>query len=251
MTSNSKSLAPFFLLSLLLHSCLFFAWPRTAEIARPPYPIAVSFLPAPEPLGQKETVPAKRAETARRATSSTATKRAARADARPPPPQAEIEEPLESMSQRPPADTRAADLRSPRALPSLRQLLPPVTWSPPRQGAAEEAPVRLDTREPRYVSYFESIKRAIERVWEYPPAALQGGLEGKLVLEFSVLEDGALVGPRLVRSSGFVELDDEAMRAVRAAAPFRPIPPSIGRARIDILASFEYYDNRLQYHFTP
>ncbi|MGH7848645.1 MAG: energy transducer TonB, partial [Candidatus Binatia bacterium] len=147
-------------------------------------------------------------------------------------------------------DARKSDLAS-RSLPSLKELLPPVTWSTPKEGAGEvNDPIRLDTREPRYLPYFETIKRAIERVWQYPETALQSGLEGKLVLEFTVLENGTMLGPRLIRSSGFLELDDEALRAVRAASPFRPIPPSIGRDRIDILASFEYYDNRLRYNFT-
>jgi protein TonB len=126
-----------------------------------------------------------------------------------------------------------------------------VTWSTRKEGADEaNGPIRLDTREPRYLPYFETIKRAIERVWEYPETALQSGLEGKLILEFTILENGTMLGPRLIRSSGSLDLDEEAIRAVRAAAPFRPIPPSIGRGRIDILASFEYYDNRLRYNFT-
>jgi outer membrane biosynthesis protein TonB len=44
-------------------------------------------------------------------------------------------------------------------------------------------------------------------------------------------------------------LDEEAMRAVRAAAPFRPIPGHIGKQRLDIIASFEYHDSRLHYDF--
>lgn len=149
-------------------------------------------------------------------------------------------------TESPVREVRRGELTS-RPLPSLKELLPPVTWSTAREGSGDA--INLDTREPRYLPYFETIKRAIERVWEYPETALQSGLEGKLILEFTVLENGTMVGPRLIRSSGFLELDGEAMRAVRAASPFRPIPTSIGRNRIDILASFEYYDNRLRYNF--
>jgi TonB family protein len=139
-----------------------------------------------------------------------------------------------------------------RPLPTLKELLPPVTWAPsgdkPRRN--EEA-VRLDTKEPQYVSYFTSIKRAIELVWEYPEAALLHGLQGKLVLEFTVLGNGRLEKTRLLRSSGFPVLDQEAVRAVKAASPFHPIPQWIGRERLDIIASFEYHDNRIKYHVTP
>lgn len=139
-----------------------------------------------------------------------------------------------------------------RQLPTLKELLPPVTWAPPRERARGNGEtVRLDTREPKYISYFASIKRAIEIVWEYPEPALRHGLQGKLVLEFTILGNGQLDRTRLIRSSGFRVLDEEAMRAVRAASPFRPIPPWIGKNRLEIIASFEYLDNRLEYGFTP
>ena len=139
-----------------------------------------------------------------------------------------------------------------RPLPTLKELLPPVTWASPgeRTNRKEEA-VRLDTQEPKYVSYFTSIKRAIELVWEYPEPALRHGLQGKLVLEFTISGGGQLEATRLVRSSGFPILDQEAMRAVQAASPFHPIPPWIGKARLDVVASFEYHDNRLKYGFVP
>jgi len=55
----------------------------------------------------------------------------------------------------------------------------------------------------------------------------------------------------LLRSSGYSVLDEEAMRAVKAAAPFHPIPSWIGKARLDIVASFEYHDNRVRHGLTP
>ncbi|HEX9878758.1 MAG TPA: energy transducer TonB, partial [Candidatus Binatia bacterium] len=73
----------------------------------------------------------------------------------------------------------------------------------------------------------------------------------KLVVEFTVLGDGSLSGARLIRSSGFSILDEEALRAVRSAAPFYPIPPWIHKKRLAIIASFEYFDNRLRYSYTP
>lgn len=139
-----------------------------------------------------------------------------------------------------------------RPLPTLKELLPPVTWSSPgeRTNRKREA-VRLDTQEPKYISYFTSIKRAIELVWEYPKPALRYGIQGKLVLEFTILENGQLEGTRLIRTSGFSMLDEEAIRAVNAASPFHPIPPWIGKSRLDVVASFEYHDNRLQYGVVP
>lgn len=138
-----------------------------------------------------------------------------------------------------------------RPLPSLKELLPPPTWSASRErSSSREEPIRLDTREPKYLTYFNSIKRAIELVWEYPEPALRHGVQGKLVLEFTILANGSVEAARLIRSSGFSVLDQEALRAITAASPFHPIPPWIGKNRLDIIASFEYLDNRLHYRFS-
>ena len=107
----------------------------------------------------------------------------------------------------------------------------------------------LNTTNPQYVTYFGGIKHAIELVWQYPELALRYGLQGKLLLQFAILNTGELESATIVRSSGSHLLDEEAVRAVRAAAPFKPIPPWIGKNRIEIVASFEYLDNRLNYRF--
>lgn len=139
-----------------------------------------------------------------------------------------------------------------RPLPALKELLPPLSWSARRGTGRGEGPVQLDTKDPQYITYFGSIKRAIELVWQYPEPALRYGLQGKLLLEFSVLGNGELESARIIRSSGSHLLDEEALRAVKAAAPFKPIPPWIDKPRLDIVASFEYLDNRrLNYRFAP
>ncbi len=137
-----------------------------------------------------------------------------------------------------------------RELPTLKELLPPITWasSDHRSGSGND-PVSLNTTNPQYVTYFGGIKHAIELVWQYPELALRYGLQGKLLLQFAILNTGELESATIVRSSGSHLLDEEAVRAVRAAAPFKPIPPWIGKNRIEIVASFEYLDNRLNYRF--
>jgi len=149
-------------------------------------------------------------------------------------------------------ETRERNIIVRRPLPTLKEILPPLA-SPPigERNRKRDGPIRLDTGEPQYVSYFTSIKRAIEIEWVYPEPALRHGLQGKLILEFTILGDGKLEGMRLIRSSGFPVLDQEAIRAVQAASPFQPIPPWIGKSRLDIIASFEYHDNRVRYGILP
>jgi len=152
---------------------------------------------------------------------------------------------------RPPAREQIPDkaIIAERPLPTLKELLPPVGWSADGRTGGANGPIRLDTKDPQYVTYFNSIKRAIEVVWQYPELALRYGLQGRLLLEFSIVGNGDIESAKIIRSSGSNLLDDEALRAVKAAAPFGPIPPWLGKNRIDIVASFEYLDNRLNYRF--
>ncbi len=241
----SSPLVPFFLISLALHLLLFFSWPNHPEIEKPAVQIPVAFLPSPEPKKK----PIQKSRQLRTRLSKVPVQLAKKSTPLP--------EEIGKTKNRERPDYRKNEARKKdtivrRPLPTLKELLPPVTWSPSgERRSSKEGAVRLDTREPRYVSYFTSIKRAIEVVWEYPEPALRHGLQGKLVLEFTILGNGNLEGTRLIRSSGFSVLDQEALRAVRAASPFHPIPPWIDKTRLDVTASFEYYDNRLNYGLVP
>jgi len=132
-----------------------------------------------------------------------------------------------------------------RQLPTVKELLPPITYS--STGARGGAPVSLNTKDPAYVSYFNRIKQAIEINWEYPELAKRYGLQGKLAVEFTIAADGHLEQLRVVRSSGSQLLDDEALRAIKAAAPFPRIPSWIKGSPLPISASMEYSDSRLNY----
>jgi TonB family protein len=163
----------------------------------------------------------------------------ARADPLPtPPPRADPAPPREIV----PEQTIIAE----RPLPTIKELLPPAHWS---SSSRNSDPVSLNSRDPVYVSYFTKIKQLIESNWEYPELALRYGLQGRLALEFTIGGNGQLERLRVVRSSGSQLLDDEAVRAIRAAAPFPPIPPWIKPNPLSISAAMEYHDNRVNYQF--
>lgn len=73
---------------------------------------------------------------------------------------------------------------------------------------------------PRY----DYLKEAIQREISYPAVARRMGWEGRVVVAFVILPDGAVRDVRVVRGSGFPVLDRSAVEAVRSASPF-PLPP--------------------------
>lgn len=114
------------------------------------------------------------------------------------------------------------------------------TKNPSTTNADDNKPISLDTTETKYVSYFARIKRQIERVWVYPADAAQRGISGELTLRFQISRDGNLMGIVMVDKSGFEILDLAALKAVRGAAPFYPIPSTIDKDSLIILATFVY-----------
>jgi len=98
----------------------------------------------------------------------------------------------------------------------------------------------LNAPEIQYISYFASIKRKIELVWQYPYEAAVAGIQGELTLDFVIERSGALKSVDLVRSSGSKILDDEAIRSLRVAAPFDPIPADYKIEKLEIRGRFVY-----------
>jgi hypothetical protein len=77
-----------------------------------------------------------------------------------------------------------------------------------------EATVSLDAPESEhthYAPYLTVVKQKINTVWDYPESAQKARLDGSLALQFSISRTGIIKQVRLLRSSGYTELDDEAM----------------------------------------
>ena len=100
--------------------------------------------------------------------------------------------------------------------------------------------IDLNTKEYRYIGYFSNLRRSIELVWHYPRRAVIRGLEGTVGLKFSIGKDGNAYKLRVVKSSGYKELDQAIVNAVKLASPFSPIPDGFGKESMTITGSFSY-----------
>ena len=109
----------------------------------------------------------------------------------------------------------------------------------PKIGSPGNA-ININTKSFKYVSYFASIKEKIEWAWVYPQSAQKSGQQGTLSVTFTILRDGSLKEVKLIRSSGFRVLDQAALRAVKDAASFPPMPAGWEDNELTILANFEY-----------
>lgn len=84
-------------------------------------------------------------------------------------------------------------------------------------------------------NFLELVSHRIDKAKRYPSWALDAGIQGRIIIRFTILKDGTLEHElQVVKSSGAEILDNAAIAAIRAAAPFPAIPPSLGREKLKI-----------------
>ena len=87
------------------------------------------------------------------------------------------------------------------------------------------------TQEYRYAQYVEDWRVKVERIGNlnYPEQAKAQQVYGKLQLSVSIRANGSIENIEVSRSSGHAILDAAAMRIVKLAGPYAPLPPDIAR----------------------
>ncbi|MBF0496071.1 MAG: energy transducer TonB [Deltaproteobacteria bacterium] len=76
--------------------------------------------------------------------------------------------------------------------------------------------------------YAAGIHSLLERHKHYPPLARRRNHQGKVMIKFTITDDGHLFGqPTVEHSSGYETLDEAALKCVHAAAPFPALPREI------------------------
>lgn len=104
----------------------------------------------------------------------------------------------------------------------------------------KEGTFTFDTKGYQFLIYNMRLKEKIERIWIYPPDALARGIYGDLIIKFSIKKNGRLGAVELIRTSGHKSLDDAAIKALRDAEPFWPLPAEWGMEAYSIEGRFLY-----------
>ncbi len=96
--------------------------------------------------------------------------------------------------------------------------------------------ISANTREYEFASYMQAWVAKVERIGNlnYPMEVRRRKLVGNLLMTVGINRDGSVESIDIRRSSGFTELDRSAMRIVRLAAPYSPLPQNIS-SRVDVL----------------
>lgn len=90
------------------------------------------------------------------------------------------------------------------------------------------------TQKARHVSFLWQMKRKIENVWIYPRESIEREEQGAVLIRFHINQDGSLDGVELVQNpSQSIFLANAAVRAVRDAAPYLPLPEPLEKLTIN------------------
>jgi periplasmic protein TonB len=139
--------------------------------------------------------------------------------ATPPAPDKPIEQP--KVTPPPPdQDVTSTDVPPPEVKPpeKVEEPKPPAPMTvAPTKGGAPQVPRSWETL----------VMRKLARLKRYPDGARTRSEMGVALVAFTVDRDGHVLSRKIVHSSGYVDLDDEALAMIERAQPFPAFPPSM------------------------
>ncbi|WP_027389622.1 energy transducer TonB [Chrysiogenes arsenatis] len=117
-------------------------------------------------------------------------------------------------------------------------------------GAETSEVIHFDaiSQKARHVSFLWQMKRKIENVWVYPRESIEREEQGAVLIRFHVNQDGSLDGVELIQNpSQSIFLANAAVKAVRDAAPYLPLPEPLERLTIN--GVFVYHFGRYYIYY--
>lgn len=102
-------------------------------------------------------------------------------------------------------------------------------------------PARVKGGAPRIAPSWETeLVRRLEQYKRYPSDAQSRGVEGIVMLNFSVDRNGRVLTHDIVRSSGHPELDKEVVSMIERAQPLPPFPPSMPEDKLNLTVPIRF-----------
>jgi outer membrane biosynthesis protein TonB len=115
-----------------------------------------------------------------------------------------------------------------------------------KQKLSKEADIPINTRQAKYAPYAQALVRALEEQWrpgqanydQYPQEARRA------LMKLTIERDGQLVGVEILNPSPIPQINNSAVEAINAAAPFKVLPSSWGLDRVSFYLTFEVVEDR-------
>jgi TonB family protein len=115
-----------------------------------------------------------------------------------------------------------------------------------KQKLTRQADIPINTREAKYAPYAQSLVRALEEQWRPGQANYKQFSEEarRSLIRLTIERNGDLGGVEILRPSPIPEINESAIKAIQAAAPFKVLPSSWGLDRVSFYLTFEVIEDR-------
>jgi len=186
----------------------------------------------------------------------------------PPPPPPKPQQQTRTLARRgpalePPIPPKKQPTQAVRKVPAQQARIPMSNLMPSSMALAElsrdfarerrlkkmlsrEADIPINTQEAKYAPYAHQLVRALEEQWRPGQANYREHDEDerRALLRLTIEKDGSLGNIELLRPSPIAPLNESAIAAIHAAAPFRPLPSLWGLDRVSFYLTFEVLEDR-------
>ena len=110
----------------------------------------------------------------------------------------------------------------------INSIIPPTGPSP------KNTDYHFDKRD--FDNYMDDLGNKLQKNW-FPP---ENSYDTAVTVSIDIAKDGRLLNVGVKKSSGVLLIDTSAINAVKASAPFNPLPPQYKGNSINIHFTFDY-----------
>ena len=115
-----------------------------------------------------------------------------------------------------------------------------------QQKLSREADIPINTKQAKYAPYAQALVRALEEQWRPGQANYEEFAEEarRSLIKITIESNGDLGGVEILRPSPIPQINNSAIEAIHAAAPFKVLPSSWGLDRVSFYLTFEVVEDR-------
>jgi len=115
---------------------------------------------------------------------------------------------------------------------------------------SKEADIPVNTREAKYAPYAQALVRSLEEQWRPGDANYRQFSDHarQVLMRVTIELNGEMSNLEILRPSPIPALNESAIKALHAAAPFKPLPSSWGLDRASFYLTFEVVEDQAVFH---
>ena len=138
----------------------------------------------------------------------------------PPPPAPDVIEELEVVDNT--KETKTIEINTEDDKDKKIEVIAPPVQAPVEEEEDDQVVFVRVEKQAEFPGGPKAMMEFLSKNVKYPVVALENGVQGKAICQFTVNKDGSIVDVEVVRSSGNASLDKEAIRVIKTMPKWKP-----------------------------